>query len=86
MKIIDIIYNIYSSGDSNNFVILFPLVKHPHAPNDSSLHDGERVYINRRKDKNVKWVIIITECARNEPIVGRIVHSPEQHSIQLQQS
>lgn len=72
-------------GDSDNLIINFPLIFHSHNPDNLSIDKCHDLNLNTADNKNVQRIMIIPIGHRNKPIIGRIMHSTEQHSIQFNQ-
>lgn len=73
-------------GDSNNLIINFPLILHPHNPDNLSIDKRHDLNLNTADNKYIQRIMIIPISHRNEPIIGRIMDSTEQNPIQFNQS
>lgn len=71
-------------SNSNNLIILFILINHPHNSNDLSLYQTQCLNLDTTYDQYIQRILIITIRPGNEAIISRIMNSTKQYPIHLQ--
>ena len=62
------------------------LVAHPHHADGARLDDRQRMHRLLPEHQRVERIAVVAERARDEAVVGGIVHGAVQHAVEPQQA
>jgi hypothetical protein len=69
-------------GDSEDFLVVAPVVLHQKDADRSDTHSAPRKRGFLDKDQHVEGVAVTAFCAHDESIVARIMYGREQHTVE----